>query len=60
MTALKSLTFTTLPIQSANPILDRRAKVIARLGEQKLIMKDQNYTRTNRKVGKERRRKGDG
>ena len=49
MTALKSLTFTTLPTQSANPILDRRAKVIARLEEQKLILKDPNYTRTNRK-----------
>jgi hypothetical protein len=49
MTALKSLTFTTLPTQGANPILDRRAKVIARLEEQKLILKDPNYTRTNRK-----------
>ena len=49
MTALKSLTFTTLPSQSGNPILDRRAKVIARLEEQKLILKDPNYTRTNRK-----------
>ena len=27
--ALKSLTFTTLPKQGANPIFDRRAKVIA-------------------------------
>ena len=49
MTALKSLTFTTLPSQSGNPILDRRAKVIARLEEQKLVLKDPNYTRTNRK-----------
>jgi hypothetical protein len=49
MTALKSLTFTTLPTRSGNPILDRRAKVIARLEEQKLILKDPNYTRTNRK-----------
>ena len=37
--ALKSLTFTTLPSQGGNPILDRRAKVIARLEEQKLILK---------------------
>ena len=44
MNALKSLTFTTLPTQGANPILDRRAKVIARLEEQKLILKDPNYT----------------
>ena len=49
MNALKSLTFTTLPTQGGNPILDRRAKVIARLEEQKLILKDPNYTRTNRK-----------
>ena len=49
MTALKSLTFTTLPSQSGNPILDRRAKIIARLEEQKLVLKDPNYTRTNRK-----------
>jgi len=49
MNALKSLTFTTLPTQGANPILDRRVKVIARLEEQKLILKDPNYTRTNRK-----------
>ena len=45
--ALKSLTFTTLPKQGANPIFDRRAKVIARLEEEKLILKDPNYTRTN-------------
>jgi hypothetical protein len=49
MTALKSLTFTTLPSQGGNPILDRRTKVIERLEEQKLILKDPNYTRTNRK-----------
>ena len=48
MNGLKSLTFTTLPTQGANPILDRRAKVIARLEEQKLILKDPNYVRTNR------------
>jgi hypothetical protein len=46
--ALKSLTFTTLPTQNANPILDRRAKVIARLEEQKLILKDPKYLRTVR------------
>jgi hypothetical protein len=49
MNALKSLTFTTLPSQSGNPIFDRRTKVIARLEEQKLVLKDPNYTRTNRK-----------
>jgi hypothetical protein len=40
MNALKSLTFTTLPTKDGNPILDRRAKVIARL---------EDYTRPNRK-----------
>ena len=48
MAALKSLTFTTLPATGGDPILDRRAKVIARLEEQKLILKDPNYTRTVR------------
>ncbi len=46
MTALKSLTFTTIPTPCGNPTLDRRARVIARLEEQKLILKDPNYTRT--------------
>jgi hypothetical protein len=32
--ALKSLTFITLPKPGANPALDRRLKVIARLEEQ--------------------------
>jgi hypothetical protein len=48
MSALKSLTFKTLPKIGANPILDRRAKMIARLEEQKLLLKDSDYTRTVR------------
>ena len=48
MAVLKSLTFTTMPTPGGDPILDRRAKVIARLEEQKLILKDPNYTRTVR------------
>jgi hypothetical protein len=48
MAVLKSLTFTTIPTTGTNPTLDRRAKVIARLEEQKLILKDPNYTRTVR------------
>ena len=48
MAVLKSLTFTTLPSTGGNPILDRRTKIIARLEEQKLILKDPNYTRTVR------------
>jgi hypothetical protein len=48
MSALKSLTFTTLPKIGANPLLDRRANIIARLEEQKLLLNDPNYTRTVR------------
>ena len=48
MAVLKSLTFTTMPTPGGDPILDRRAKVIARLEEQNLILKDPNYTRTVR------------
>ena len=59
MNTLKSLTFTTLPTQGANPILDRRAKVIARLEEQKLILKTQT-TLGQSGVGEEGWRKGDG
>jgi hypothetical protein len=47
-TALKSLTFTTVPKIGANPTLDRRAKVIERLEEQKLLLNDPGYTRTVR------------
>jgi hypothetical protein len=45
---LKSLTFTTIPKVGANPTLDRRAKAIARLEEQKLLLNDPNYQRTIR------------
>ena len=48
MAVLKSLTFTTIPTPGGNPVLDRRTKLIARLEEQKLILKDPNYTRTVR------------
>jgi hypothetical protein len=48
MGALKSLTFTALPKIGANPILDRRTNMIARLEEQKYLLKDPNYVRTVR------------
>jgi hypothetical protein len=48
MSALKSLTFTTLPKIGANPILDRRTNMIARLEAQKLLLNDPNYIRTVR------------
>jgi hypothetical protein len=45
MSALKSLTFTTIPKIGANPTFDRRAKIIGLLEEQKLLLKDSKYTR---------------
>jgi hypothetical protein len=42
---------TTLPTKGGNPILDRRAKIIARLEEQKLIPKDPNKSQVVRKDG---------
>ncbi len=48
MTTLKSLTFTTLPKPGANPTLDRRAKVIARLEEQEQLLNNPNFARTVR------------
>src|SRR5258708_26482627 len=48
MSALNSLTFTTLPKIGANPTLDRRTNMIARLAEQKILLNDPNYIRTVR------------
>ena len=48
MSALSSLTFTTVPRIGANPTLDRRANIIARLEEQKLLLNDPSYIRTVR------------
>jgi hypothetical protein len=48
MSALKSLTFTTLPKIGANPTLGRRTNMIARLEEQKLLLNDPKYTRAVR------------
>ena len=48
MSALRSLTFTTIPEIGANPTLNRRTNIIARLEEQKLLLKDPSYTRTVR------------
>jgi hypothetical protein len=52
MTSLKSLTFTTLPKSTVNPTLDRRTKIVARLEEQKLLLRDPTYMRTVRAWGK--------
>ena len=48
MAVLKSLTFTTLPQVGANPVVDRRARVIERLEEQKRLLADPNHKRTVR------------
>jgi hypothetical protein len=48
MSALSSLTFTIVPRIGANPTLDRRANIIARLEEQKLLLNDPSYIRTVR------------
>ena len=48
MSAVRSLTFTTMPKIGANPTFDRRGKIIALLEEQKLLLKDSKYTRTVR------------
>jgi hypothetical protein len=50
--ALKSLNFTTLQKPNTNPTLDRRATVIARLEEQKLLLADPGYKRTVRSWSK--------
>lgn len=44
--SLKSLTFTALPASSRNPIDIRRAKTVARLEEQKLLLQDPTYKRS--------------
>jgi hypothetical protein len=50
MSALKSLTFTTIPKIGVNPTLNRRAKIIARLEQQKLLLRDPNYIQTPLRV----------
>jgi hypothetical protein len=45
MSTLKSLNFTTLPKADANPAIDRRARTITKLEEQKLLLAEPNYTR---------------
>jgi hypothetical protein len=46
MPVLKSLSFTTLPKTGNDPVQSRRAKFVARLEEQKLLLKDPNHVRT--------------
>jgi hypothetical protein len=46
MPVLKSLSFTALPKNGNDPIQARRAKFVAKLEEQKLLLKDPNHVRT--------------
>jgi hypothetical protein len=47
MPVLKSLSFTAIPKTGINdPVQARRAKFVARLEEQKLLLKDPNHVRT--------------
>jgi hypothetical protein len=46
MPVLKSLSFTALPKAGNDPVQMRRAKFVAKLEEQKLLLKDPNHVRT--------------
>jgi hypothetical protein len=46
MPVLKSLSFTALPKSGNDPVQMRRAKFMAKLEEQKLLLKDPNHVRT--------------
>jgi hypothetical protein len=53
MPILKSLTFTNLPDRSRDPVATRRAKLVSRLEEQRLLLQDPSYVRvTQRWTGK--------
>jgi hypothetical protein len=46
MPVLKSLSFTALPKNANDPVQARRTKFVAKLEEQKLLLKDPNHVRT--------------
>jgi hypothetical protein len=46
MPVLKSLSFTALPKNGNDPVQARRAKFVAKLEEQNLLLKDPNHVRT--------------
>ena len=46
MPVLKSLSFAALPKTGNDPVQQRRAKFVAKLEEQKLLLKDPNHIRT--------------
>ncbi len=45
MSLLKPLNFTALPKSQVNPTTDRRTRTIARLEEQKVLLKDASFVR---------------
>lgn len=46
MPILKSLSFTSMPKTSSDPVQHRRAKFIAKLEEQRIVLSDPSYIRT--------------
>ena len=46
MPVLKSLSFTALPKSTNDPVQQRRVKFVAKLEEQKLLLKDRHHVRT--------------
>lgn len=58
MPILKNLTFTAAPARSHDPVANRRAKLVARLEEQRLLLANASYVRTVQRwtgKGEERR-----
>ncbi len=53
MTSLKSLNIVPLPKSGGNPTLDRRARIVARLEEQKMLLNDSTYMRSVRSWSKD-------
>jgi uncharacterized protein DUF6641 len=53
MTSLKSLNIVPLPRSGSNPTLDRRARIVARLEEQKMLLNDSTYMRSVRSWSKD-------
>jgi hypothetical protein len=46
MPVLKNLTFTAVPVRSHDPVAVRRAKLVSRLEEQRLLLQNPSYVRT--------------
>ncbi len=46
MPVLKNLTFTSVPVRSHDPVAVRRAKLVSRLEEQRLLLQNPSYVRT--------------